>query len=134
MSFVPFPDMEDRIFSTIVSAAWRYTDIANIDFGKTWITVIKVIKDNFSGPAETGIYSPSVQNTVYKILKDVLMQLPEVSQVKVTMPNKHYFNIDLSKFQNVGSSSTGDVYLPVDKPSGTISGTLGRKDLVKAKL
>lgn len=58
----------------------------------------------------------------------------QVSQVKVTMPNKHYFNIDLSKFQNVGTKVNNEVFLPVDKPSGTITGTLGRKDLVKAKL
>ncbi|MPC57406.1 Uricase [Portunus trituberculatus] len=34
--FRTLPDQEDRIFSTVVSASWRYTDIANIDFGKTW--------------------------------------------------------------------------------------------------
>lgn len=133
--FRTLPDQEDRIFSTIVSASWRYTDTANIDFGRTWITVIKVIKDNFSGPADSGIYSPSVQHTLYKIIKDVLLQLSEVSQMKMTMPNKHYFNIDMSKFETItGGKYNNEVFLPVDKPSGVISGTLGRKDLTKAKL
>lgn len=132
--FRSLPDQEDRIFSTVISAAWKYTDIEHIDFGKTWITVIKVIKDKFSGSAETGIYSPSVQNTVYMIMRDILVQLPEVLQVRVTMPNKHYFNVDLSKFQSVGAKVNNEVFLPVDKPSGNITGTLGRKDLTKAKL
>ncbi|XP_045115685.1 uricase-like [Portunus trituberculatus] len=133
--FRTLPDQEDRIFSTVVSASWRYTDIANIDFGKTWITVIKVIKNNFSGPADSGISSPSVQHTLYNVIKDVLLQLPEVSEMKMTMPNKHYFNIDMSKFENViGDKFNNEVFLPVDKPSGVISGSLGRKDLTKAKL
>ncbi|KAG0711665.1 Uricase [Chionoecetes opilio] len=132
--FRSLPDMQDRIFSTVVSASWRYAGIQNIDFGKTWITVIKVIKDNFSGPAETGIYSPSVQNTLYKILKDVLIMQPEVLEMKLTMPNKHYFSIDLSKFQNVGTKHNDEVFHPVDKPAGNITATLGRRDLARARL
>lgn len=37
--FRSLPDQEDRIFSTVISAAWKYTDIDNIDFGKTWLVL-----------------------------------------------------------------------------------------------
>ena len=57
---------------------------------------------------------------------------PQVSQVKVVMPNKHYYSVDLSKFPEVGSKENNEVFLPIDKPSGNIVAILGRK--VKSKL
>ena len=53
----------------------------------------------------------------------------------MAFPNKHYFSVDLSKFpKSVGGADRNDeVFLPVDKPSGYITSTMGRKDL-RAKL
>lgn len=44
------------------------------------------------------------------------------------MPNKHYFDIDLSKFSKLVPGENKEVYLPVDKPSGIIYAQLNRKD------
>ena len=53
----------------------------------------------------------------------------------MTMPNKHYFTLDLSKFpQNIVQGENKDVYEPVDKPSGIIHAMLERKQQVMAKL
>lgn len=125
--FRSLPDMKDRIFSTVVSASWKYNTAKGVDFGKTWLTMFKIISDKFAGPPDTGIFSPSVQNTVYLIQKAALEAIPEISSVEVTMPNKHYFTIDLSKFKDVGALENDEVYLPVDKPSGNITAELGRK-------
>nr|XP_053639677.1 uricase-like [Cherax quadricarinatus] len=78
--FRSLPDATDRIFSTIVSAAWQYNTVKNVDFGKIWITILKVINDKFAGPPDMGIFSPSVQNTVYLIQKTALEQIPEHHQ------------------------------------------------------
>lgn len=55
----------------------------------------------------------------------------------MTMPNKHYFPVDLTKFpKSVLEDHHGDnkeVYLPIDKPSGIIYAELVRKDF-QAKL
>ena len=58
-----------------------------------------------------------------------------MEQIYVAMPNKHYFNVDLSKFPATvgGDPANNEVFLPVDKPAGYISATLGQKDL-KSKL
>ncbi|XP_069947052.1 uricase [Cherax quadricarinatus] len=125
--FRSLPDATDRIFSTIVSAAWQYNTVKNVDFGKIWITILKVINDKFAGPPDMGIFSPSVQNTVYLIQKTALEQIPELATMRVTMPNKHYFSVDFSKFKEVGSRENNEVFLPVDKPSGNIMAVLGRK-------
>lgn len=34
--FRSLPDMKDRIFSTVVSAAWQYNKSKGVDFGKIW--------------------------------------------------------------------------------------------------
>lgn len=125
--FRSLPDMEDRLFSTVVAASWQYEDVKDIDFGRIWIKMQKIIYDKFAGPPDYGIYSPSVQNTVFLIQDTALKEIPQITQIKVTMPNKHYYGVDLSKFPDVGSQTNEDVFLPIDKPSGNISGTLGRK-------
>lgn len=45
------------------------------------------------------------------------------------MPNKHYLNLDLSKFPKLVEGENKEVYLPVDKPSGIIYAQLNRKDI-----
>lgn len=65
---------------------------------------------------------------IFSIINLSLSLFPsKITQIKVTMPNKHYYGVDLSKFPDVGSQTNEDVFLPIDKPSGNISGTLGRK-------
>lgn len=44
------------------------------------------------------------------------------------MPNRHYFDLDLSKFSKVIQGQNKEVYLPIDKPSGIIYARLNRKD------
>lgn len=44
------------------------------------------------------------------------------------MPNKHYFEVDFSKFSKLVSTDNKNVYLPLDKPSGIIYAQLNRKN------
>ena len=47
----------------------------------------------------------------------------------MSMPNRHYFGVDFSKFPDipeVQGEGAGQVLLPVDKPSGYITSTLSR--------
>lgn len=123
------PDMADRVFSTTISANWTYSSVEDTDFGLIWQRILKIICDKFAGPAEVGIYSPSVQNTAYITQEAVLNEIPKVVNMEITMPNKHYFSIDLSKFPGVGCENNNEVFLPVDKPSGNITSKLGRVDI-----
>lgn len=125
--FRSLPDMDDRIFSTEVSAHWEYFTTKNLDFEKAREFVKDTIIDNFSGPPEKGTYSPSVQNTLYISEKEILDKVPQISNIEMDMPNKHYFEVDLSKFPRLGVKDNKEVYLPVDKPSGYIRCKLGRK-------
>lgn len=129
------PDMEDRIFSTIVTADWKYGNIRGLDFDKAFSTVESTILESFAGPADKGIYSPSVQQTQYLTQKSIFQKIPQVDAIKMSMPNRHYFPVDFSRFPipEVQGAGAGQVMLPVDKPSGMITSTLARTD-IKAKL
>jgi len=124
------PDAKDRVFSTIVFSRWIYST-TNVDFCKTWNQVKDTILKVFAGPADVGIYSPSVQNTLHITEKLVLDTIPEINYMEMALPNRHYFGVDLSKFP-VGVTSNDTVFLPVDKPSGNIRAALTRN--VTAKL
>jgi urate oxidase len=53
----------------------------------------------------------------------------------MSMPNKHYFTLDLTKFpQSIVQGENKEVYEPVDKPSGIIHAMLERKQQARAKL
>lgn len=133
------PDQHDRIFSTVVRSSWQYSTVTGVDFDYCWNKVKQCILNNFAGETEKGIFSPSVQNTLYLAEKQVLETIPEISSIDMTMPNKHYFTFDFSKFPKVVNEvelKEETVYVPVDKPAGIIYAQLDRKSdqYVKSKL
>ncbi|KZS21625.1 uricase [Daphnia magna] len=119
------PDASDRVFSTVITSRWVYST-TNVDYCKAWNTVKDSILSVFSGPADKGIFSPSVQNTLHLTEKLVLDSIPEINYIEMILPNKHYVNVDLSKFKNVGFAHNDTVLQPLDKPSGNIRAALTR--------
>jgi len=133
--FATLPDTEDRVFSTIVYARWNYGSTTGVDYDLAWNTVKDCILDAFAGPPDTGVFSPSAQNTVYIAQKNVLERIPQMSKIEVTFPNKHYYAVDLSSFNQIAGAGRDlnevyEVFLPGDKPAGNITATLGRKSLL----
>ena len=55
----------------------------------------------------------------------------QVKKITIFMPNAHYFDFDFTKFPllqtELNKPGLGDVYLPLDKPSGIIESTLERE-------
>lgn len=123
------PDMNDRIFSTVVTATWDFSTATGVDFDQVWHMVKDCIMENFAGPPDTGIYSPSVQYTLYFTEKCILDKVQQIASIEMKMPNKHYFDIDLSKFSKLVQGQNKEVYLPMDKPSGIIYAQLNRKNV-----
>lgn len=124
------PDQYDRIFSTVVDCYWEYSSIKNLLFCHSWNTVKNIILKNFSGDPQVGVDSKSVQNTLYITEKEILDAIPQISVIAMTMPNKHYLNFDTKPFQKLIPGENNEVFVPVDKPHGTIYAQLARKDLL----
>ncbi|XP_075152472.1 urate oxidase [Haematobia irritans] len=128
--FRSLPDQHDRIFSTVVDCSWEYSTTDGVKFCQSWHTVKNIIMKKFAGDPTVGVSSPSVQHTLYLTEKEVLDTIPQVSVISMTMPNKHYFNFDMKPFQSVVPGDNNEVFIPVDKPHGTIYAQLARKNLM----
>jgi urate oxidase len=107
-----------RILATIVHAKWNYKN-KDVEFGSTWHGVKKTLLEAF---AEHD--SQSLQHTLYAMGEAVLSNFDSVSEIHLSLPNKHYNLVDLSPFK---MDNPGEVFLPTDEPHGLIEATL-RKD------
>jgi urate oxidase len=70
-------------------------------------------------------FSPSAQTTLFQMAEAALGVCPEVSEMSLAMPNKHYLPINLTPF---GLENRNEVFLPTDEPYGLIEATVGRDD------
>ena len=55
----------------------------------------------------------------------VLDRVPGVVEVRLSLPNRHHFLVDLEPF---GLANPGEVYFPADRPYGLIEGSVLRDD------
>ncbi|XP_068447731.1 uricase [Clinocottus analis] len=127
--FTTLPEAKDRCFCTSVYARWRYNKHQDVNFDAAWNSVKETIIEKFAGPYDSGEFSPSVQKTLYETQVLVLDRVPEVEEIEMVMPNQHYITIDMTK---LGITNKDEVLLALDNPSGSITGTVRRKQ--KAKL
>ncbi|KAL5976490.1 hypothetical protein ACLOJK_020823 [Asimina triloba] len=67
---------------------------------KTTESVKKVLIDTFFGAPKKGVYSPSVQNTLYLMAKAVLNRFPDIESVELRMPNLHFLPVNMSSKDN----------------------------------
>lgn len=76
--------------------------------------------------------SASVQATMYKMSEQIIAKVPEVEAVEYSLPNKHYFevNLDWHGLNNTGKDA--EVYAPQSNPNGLIKCRVERNS--KAKL
>ncbi|XP_075038099.1 uricase-like isoform X2 [Mixophyes fleayi] len=126
--YTTLPEVKDRCFSTVIDCKWRYNTSKGVNFDSVWQTMREIILDTFAGPYDKGEYSPSVQKTLYDIQLLGLSNVPEIEEIDIALPNKHYFTIDMSKF---GLTNQDEILLPSDKPYGNITGSVRRRPLSK---
>jgi urate oxidase len=117
--FTTLPDTDDRIFATVATAEWSYGKDVDLDFDGLWGGVRDRILATF-----TDHYSPSVQNTLYRIGNAVLEAFPEVEKIRLSFPNKHHIPYDLSRF---GMDNPNEIFWATDEPYGLIEGSVERE-------
>ena len=91
--YTGLPDTRDRILATALDAEWSYERDANpdgIDFGRAVAKKSRALTELFYGPPRGGVYSPSVQHTLYQMGAAVVERAKEVRQVTLTAPNLHF--------------------------------------------
>jgi urate oxidase len=70
-------------------------------------------------------HSLALQQTLYAMGEAVLTARREVAEIRMTMPNRHHFAVDLSPF---GLGNENEVFYAADRPYGLIEGTVTRDD------
>ncbi|XP_063966794.1 uricase-like [Lytechinus pictus] len=126
--YTSLPEVTDRLFSTSIYARWRYATLYGLDEDKAWQMAKEAILDVFAGPPSTGVYSASVQHTLYQTQEKILQLIPQISEVTMEMPNSHYFLADLKK---INMENNNEVLMPVDKPYGLIRASVKRSSTSK---
>jgi urate oxidase len=111
------PESTDRIFGTRATVTWNYLEPPK-DYAATRATALATLLKVF---AEHD--SLSVQHTLFDIGKAMLEALPELAQVKLTMPNLHSNLVDLSRF---GQTNPNQIFVPIDEPHGYIEAVVRR--------
>ncbi|HEX8092343.1 MAG TPA: urate oxidase [Jatrophihabitans sp.] len=124
--YTTLAETTDRMLATSVEARWRFRD-ADYDGGDwavTYDTARQALLDAF-----TGTYSYSLQQSLYAMGCRVLAEVPQVCEVRLALPNKHHFLVDLSPF---GLPNHNEVYLAADRPYGLIEGQVLADDAPEA--
>lgn len=128
--FTTLKETWDRILSTDVDAGWTWKKFANLTavqegverFDAAWEAARNITLKTFAEDE-----SASVQNTMYKMCEQILHAVPEAEKTNYSLPNKHYFEVDLSwhkGLQNTGKDA--EVFAPQSGPNGLIKCEVSR--------
>ncbi|WP_410653068.1 factor-independent urate hydroxylase [Amycolatopsis sp. cmx-4-54] len=117
--YTTLAETNDRILATAVTARWRYQG-DGIDWAASHAEVRRILLETFADK-----HSLSLQQTLYAMGEAVLKERDEVAEVRLSLPNKHHFLVDLSPF---GLKNDNEVFYAADRPYGLIEGVVLRDD------
>ena len=112
------PETDDRILSTLLAGRWTYAATPP-DYETANQTLINAMLGVFARE-----HSVSVQATLFSMAKAALVAVPEVAQVTLRMPNRHYLPFDLTRF---GLANSNTLFYPTDEPHGQIEASVSRQ-------
>ena len=129
-AYTTLPETKDRILATAVSAQWRYRPQAVTSPDAGWGAAFASAKAALVA-AFAGTYSYSLQQTLYAMGSAVLADVPSACEVRLALPNKHHYLVDLAPF---GLANDREVYNAGDRPYGLIEGHVLADDAPDAGL
>jgi len=126
--YTTLPETKDRILATAVNASWRFRPdaLGTVDWGAAFAAARATILGTFAGT-----YSYSLQQMLLTIGSALIAAVPEICEVRLALPNKHHYIVDLAPF---GLDNDREVYHADDRPYGLIEGTVLADDAPDAGL
>lgn len=116
--YTTLPETRDRIMATSLTARWLYGG-DGVEWAACYRDATRLLKETFAAH-----YSLSLQQTLYEMGKAVLEACGEIDEIRLSMPNKHHFTVDLKPF---GLENPQEVFYAADRPYGLIEGTVKRE-------
>ena len=120
--YTTLAETTDRILATAVSARWRHASAEAS--APRWADSYRAARDLLL-EAFADTHSYSLQQTLFAMGQRVLDGRPEIAEIRLALPNKHHFEVDMSPF---GLENGGEVFYAADRPYGLIEGTVTRDD------
>ena len=115
-AYTTLPETEDRILATSVTASWTY------DAGATGFAARERIREALVDTFAVH-QSRSVQHTLYAMAEAALASCTEITDITLTMPNRHHLLVDLAPF---GLDNPNEIFVATDQPFGVIEATVRR--------
>jgi urate oxidase len=110
-------ETSDRLFGTSLRANWIYSSPE-----LAFLSARKAIRDSLLSTFASH-HSKSVQHTLYAMAESALTAAPQISEITLSMPNKHCFLVDLARF---GQDNPNHIFVPTDEPHGSIEARVCR--------
>ncbi|MDQ6794822.1 MAG: urate oxidase [Chloroflexota bacterium] len=116
--YTTLAEATDRILATAVTARWRFAHLG-VDWAESFRVTRRLLVETFAEH-----HSLSLQQTLYRMGEVVLTERPEICEIRMSMPNKHHFVVDLAPF---GLENEREVFHADDRPYGLIQGAVERE-------
>lgn len=120
--YTSLQETTDRILATEVTARWRYVpgvEATGLDFNGIYDDVKRLLLEEF-----TRRYSAALQTTLFDMGRVVLEAHPEIAEIRMSMPNKHHFVVDLAPFE---LDNPNEVFFASDRSYGLIEAAVTRE-------
>lgn len=115
--FTTLAETDDRIASTAMDASWRWRSVP-ADYELSRQLILDQMLAVFAGT-----YSHSIQDSLYRMGSAALAAAPEIEEISLACPNKHYIPVNLQPF---GLDNRNEVFVATEEPHGQIECTVGR--------
>jgi urate oxidase len=109
----------DRVMATSVTAQWWHATADDVDWRSAFEAARTALCEAFAAS-----YSLALQQTLFEMGSAVLDAVPSAAEVRLSLPNKHHFAVDLAPF---GLENPNEVFFAADRPYGLIEGTVRRQ-------
>jgi urate oxidase len=115
--YTTIAETRDRMAATSLVTSWKWSK-APADYPAANAKILESMLEVFATT-----YSESMQDSLYRMGEAALAAVPEIAEISLAAPNKHYLLINLSP---LGLDNDNELFLPTDEPHGQIECTVGR--------
>jgi urate oxidase len=110
-------ETHDRLLGTLAAVEWKYA-MSKVKYADARVCITDALLSTFAQHD-----SLSVQQTLFAMGKAALEAVPEITEIRLQMPNKHCNLVDLSVF---GQDNPNHIFVPTDEPHGSIEAYVRR--------
>jgi urate oxidase len=115
--YTTLPETDDRILASAVTASWKYSRRGGTDYTAR-NRIRSALVETFAAHD-----SLSVQQTLYAMGQAALQACGDMTEITLSMPNKHHLLVDLTPF---GLDNPHEIFVATDQPYGLIEATITR--------